>query len=562
MNPEQFNIAQLLTETAEKYTDRDALFMPTKRLSNGCFEYTVLTFRQLENLTNAYAREFKASGIGMGTRTLMMLRPGLEFTAAVFAIYKTGGVPVLIDPGMGFKNLLGCIGQTDVQAMIAISPAHWVSLLCQNTFSNTDIFFSLGKFPPFGTRKLEKIVSIAEIKSGAKFNFVPAPTKLDDNAAIVFTTGSTGPPKGVVYTHRTFKSQIEIIRDVYGAGPEHIDMSAFPLFALFAVALGMPSVIPKMDFTRPARVNPNNIIKPVLDKQISFSFGSPALWKTVAKYCIDNEIKLPSLRRVLIAGAPVPAALHQQLKQIIAGDGKTMVPYGATEALPVTNFTGTEVLNETAALTAQGKGYCVGYPNPGITIAVIKQSDAPHSIWHAGLELPPDNIGEIVVKGDVVKKEYYKQQRQNAISSIPDTDGKSWHRMGDLGYFDRKGRLWFCGRKNHAVVTPERVLYSVCVEAIFNQHPKVNRSALVSIDNTPVIYIEPKIHCWPKNEQQKNDFIEELRVLGKTTDFTNDISLFLFHRSFPVDIRHNAKIFREKLAALAKKTAKVNTGSG
>ena len=180
----------------------------------------------------------------------------------------------------------------------------------------------------------------------------------------------------MVYTHRTFKAQVELIREVYGAGPDHIDMSAFPLFALFAVILGMPSVIPKMDFTRPAKVNPENIIRPILDKNISFSFGSPALWRTVSAYCIARNIKLPSLKKVLMAGAPVTAGLHRAVKQIMAADGEIMVPYGATEALPIASFTGTEMLAETAALTAQGKGYCVGYPNPGIKIRVITPSDS------------------------------------------------------------------------------------------------------------------------------------------------------------------------------------------
>lgn len=553
MDSEYFNIAQLLTETARQYPDKEALFSPVGKLRNGNFKYSTLTFSQLENLTNAYAQSFNAAGIVKGIRTLMFLRPGLEFAAAVFAVYKTGGIPVLIDPGMGFKNLLGCIRQTESEAMIAISPVHWIRLACPNSFNHTEIFFSLGKFPPPGVKKLEKIVKIEEIQKSRQFDFTPASTTLDDNAAIVFTTGSTGPPKGVVYTHRTFQTQINLIRDVYGAGPEHIDLSAFPLFALFAVILGMPSIIPKMDFTRPAKVNPENIIKPILDKKISFSFGSPALWKTVSSYCIKNNIRLTSLKRVLMAGAPVPASLHRQVKKIIADDGETMVPYGATEAMPITNMTGNEVLNETEALTLQGKGHCVGYPNPGIKIAVIKSSDAPISKWRNELVLANEDIGEIVVKGNVVKKEYFKQQRHNAVSTIPDEDGKSWHRLGDLGYFDTKGRLWFCGRKNHAVITTDITYYSVCVEAIFNQHPQVNRSALVGIDNVPIIYIEPLNGHWPHTQQQKDQFINELREVGKRQPFTANIDTFLFHRSFPVDIRHNAKIFREKLASMAGK---------
>ena len=553
MEKQLFNISRLLTDAAGKYEDREALFAPCGRNPDGSFQYSVLTFRQLENLTNAYALAFSRRGIVKGTRVLMLLKPGLEFAAAVFAVYKTGAVPILIDPGMGVKNLLGCIRQTLPEAVIAISPAHWLRLLFRKSFPKAGIFFSLGKFSPPGVERLESIVSLDEIHQSREFSFAPADTTLDDTAAIVFTTGSTGPPKGVVYTHRTFQAQVELIRKVYGAGPDYIDMSAFPLFALFAVILGMPSVIPKMDFTRPARVNPENIIRPILDKQIGFSFGSPALWRTVSQYCIDNNIQLPSLKKVLMAGAPVPAELHRAVKQIIAADGEVMVPYGATEALPVASFTGSEMLAETAGLTAQGKGYCVGYPNPGIDIRIIIPADDEIPAWDEQRILPINEIGEIVVRGPVVKQEYFNSPRHNRMSAIAADSGSCWHRMGDMGYFDEKGRLWFCGRKNHRVVTPERIYYSVCSEAIFNQHPDVSRTALVGVDGQPVLFVEPRIGKWPENLAARAKFISELKELGALHSFTSGIQTFFFHRSFPVDIRHNAKIFREKLAILAAK---------
>ena len=554
MKDQLFNISRLLTEAAAKYENREALFAPCGRNPDGSFQYSVLTFRQLENLTNAYALAFNRGGITKGTRVLMLLKPGLEFAAAVFAVYKTGAVPILIDPGMGVKNLLGCIRQTLPEAVIAISPAHWLRLLFRKSFTKAKIFFSLGKFAPPGVERLESIVSLDEIRQSGQFSFAPADTTLDDTAAIVFTTGSTGPPKGVVYTHRTFQAQVELIRKVYGAGPDYIDMSAFPLFALFAVILGMPSVIPKMDFTRPARVNPENIIRPVLDKQIGFSFGSPALWRTVSKYCIDNNIRLPSLKKVLMAGAPVTAELHQAVKQIIADDGEVMVPYGATEALPVASFTGSEMLTQTAELTAQGKGYCVGYPNPGIDIRIIRPADDEIPVWDEQRVLPPNEIGEIVVHGPVVKKEYFNSPRHNRLSAIAAADGSNWHRMGDMGYFDEKGRLWFCGRKNHRVITSDRTYYSVCSEAIFNQHPDVNRTALVGVDGQPALFVEPHPGKWPETKEARDKFIGELKELGRNQPFTSGIQTFLFHRSFPVDIRHNAKIFREKLAVLAART--------
>lgn len=553
------NIADLLPEVAGQFENREAVYEPYGKKPDGTFKYRTLTFRQLENLTNAYAVKFRKCGLTKGTKVLMMVRPGLELTAAVFAVFKTGAIPVIIDPGMGLKKMLSCIEQIAPEAFIGISAAHWISLFSPKNFASIKTRFSLGPCPPPlpSLKRLEKISTPEKIKQSDNIEFDIADTEPDDTAAILFTTGSTGPAKGVIYNHRVYLSQVETIREVYGGGPDFVDMSAFPLFALFAIVMGMPTVIPKMDFTRPAEVDPEIIIKTVQANNVSFSFGSPALWRRVASYCLDNNIKLPSLKKVLMAGAPVPADLHKMIKQVIAEDGETLVPYGATEAMPIANFTGTEMLAETAELTREGKGYCVGYPNPGMIIKIIEYSNEIIPVWKDDIELPTGKIGEIVIKGDVVTPEYFNQPDATAMSKTHGLDMRLWHRMGDMGYFDEKGRLFFCGRKSHRIVTSEEIYYPVCSEAIFNQHPAVHRSALVGIERSgktiPVLFIEPKPDKWPAGKAEKEKLIAELKELGKNYSFTAKINDFMFKRKFPVDIRHNAKIFREQLAVIADK---------
>lgn len=540
------NIAALLTTVAKQFGERDALFV-----SNG----DSLTFVELESLINAYAKYLTDNGLGKGMKTLMMVRPGLEMTAAVFAVFKIGAVPVLIDPGMGIGKMLSCIEMISPEAFIAVSQAHWLSLACSKYFSSIKIRFSFGTMPPWcpSLKRLDKFITPRKIKQGDAVDFPVAITDPDDMAAILFTTGSTGPPKGVIYTHRVYLAQLDIIRQVYGGGPDMIDMSAFPLFAMFAIVMGMPSVIPAMDFTRPADVDPEVIIKTINQHKVSFSFGSPALWRTVASYCLANDIKLPTLKKVLMAGAPVAADLHQMIQKIIAADGETLVPYGATEALPIASFTGTEMLAETATRTAAGEGYCVGYPNPGLTIKVIECSDDVIPVWDDKRELPTGAIGEIVIKGDVVTPGYFNLPDATIMTKIKSLDNRLWHRMGDVGYFDQAGRLFFCGRKNHRVITASRIYYSVCCEAIFNRHAKVYRTALVGCKAngtiSPVLFVEPLPGCWPDNRPAREQFIAELKAIGADYEFTMDIETFKFMRKFPVDIRHNAKIFREQLAA-------------
>ena len=549
------NIAEYLTESAQLYPQRKAIYHHSGHDRLGRVTYSSVTFPQLENLTNAYASEFKCHGIVKGTKTLMMLRPSIDFIAAVFAVFKVGAIPILIDPGMGRKNMLKCIKSTSPEALIAESEVHWIKYLFPATFKTVKISFSHGKRSPRGIAKLENIAKTLINKPDLIFSFDTEPTKLDDTAAILFTTGSTGPPKGVVVTHQIFITQTEIIRETYGAGPDHVDMPAFPLFALFAAALGMTCVLPDMDPTKPAQADPKKIIEAITNHGVSFSFGSPAFWRTVATYCVNNNIVLPSLRRVLMAGAPVSDELHTLVKKIMSKDGETMVPYGCTESLPIANFNGTEMLAETAKLTRQGKGFCVGYPINGMNIRIIKADDKVIESWNDSLELSTGMIGEITIKGDVVTPEYYGKPEATALAKIKDADGKLIHRMGDMGYFDEKGRLWFCGRKAHRVITPNRVYYTVCCEAIFNNHDKVFRTALVGIgkDNLrePVLIVEP--FNMPETEEQKKIIIDELLELGSKHDITKDITDILFYKPFPVDIRHNAKIFREKLTVWAEK---------
>jgi len=208
----------------------------------------------------------------------------------------------------------------------------------------------------------------------------PLDMSREDEAAIIFTTGSTGPPKGVLYRHRNFLQQCEQIRDYFQIAPGSTDVSGFPLFALFNTAMGTTTVFPEMDPTRPAEVYPPNIIDAVNQFSADQSFGSPALWNTVSNYCQANSVKLPSIKRILSAGAPVPASVLERIKQVIASDGDAFTPYGATEALPVACNSATVVLQETSERTNNGAGTCVGNRFSGIQWRVSKVQLLPISM--------------------------------------------------------------------------------------------------------------------------------------------------------------------------------------
>ncbi|PIE59626.1 MAG: peptide synthase [Desulfobulbus propionicus] len=504
-----------------------------------------LTFAELATLADNYARVLHARGVRKGQRVMLMVPPSADFMSLTFALFRLGAVIILIDPGMGYKNLLRCIASVQPDTLIGVPRAIVFSCVFRKTFVTLKRRLQLGglQFFPW----MQPVINPDNLKSDASF-FPAYQAKEHDLAAIVFTTGSTGPPKGVQYTHGIFHTQLKYIRDYFGIGPGDVDQPGFPLFGLFSTALGATAVIPDMDPTRPAEVKPQRFVDSIQAFQVTYSFGSPAIWNVVSRYCLENNIQL-SVKKVLMAGAPVPGDLIERMHQILPEDGKVFTPYGATESLPIACIEGREITEKTWPQTRTGKGTCVGRPLPGISIRIIEPVDTPIPTWDTAKELKDMEIGEIVVKGPVVTREYDHCDAENRMSKI--ADGKSfWHRIGDMGYLDLKGRLWFCGRKAHRVLAAHKILYTIPCEAIFNEHPKVFRSALVGVgepgEQVPVLIVEPT-----EKIADQTALFSELRSLGRANPLTTEIDIFLVHYHFPVDIRHNAKIFREQLALWA-----------
>ena len=315
----------------------------------------------------------------------------------------------------------------------------------------------------------------------------------------------------------------------------------------------MTAVIPEMDFTRPGSVNPRKIISAITTHGVTTMFGSPALINRVGRYGADHGVKLPTLKRVISAGAPVSATVLERFTRLLPPEAEIFTPYGATEALPVCSIGSREILRETRAITDAGGGVCIGRPVPGIRLEVIEISDETIPFWNDSLRVPPGKIGEIVVQGAQVTRGYYNRTEANRLSKIADPAGGFLHRMGDLGGFDEKGRLWFCGRKSHRVETPEGPLFTIPVEGVFNTHPAVFRTALVGVGKTgsqrPVLCVELEKGIKVDQEQLRKELLE----IAVAHIHTLGISTILFHPAFPVDIRHNAKIFREKLAKWAQR---------
>jgi acyl-CoA synthetase (AMP-forming)/AMP-acid ligase II len=499
-----------------------------------------ISFRELEAEISLLAAGFARAGIKPGLRAALMVPPSIEFVTLTFALFRAGAVIVLIDPGIGPANMRACLEESKPEAFIGVPKAHAARLLLRWARKSLRIFITAGNNWLWGG------LTLGEIRRLGAEAAAPAPESAGDTAAILFTSGSTGAPKGAVYTHSMFAAQAGMLKEYFRIEPGFNSVPTFPLFALFDVALGLTIVIPEIDFTRPAAVDPESLSALINEHKAALLFGSPALLDTLSRYGEKRGTVLPSLKRVISCGAPVSPAVIARTKKMLSPGTEVFTPYGATEALPVSCVSGGEL----ASLQPGLPGICVGRTWKGMETFIIRISDGPIPAWSEDLLAGQGEIGEITVKGPVVSPEYFGSEESTALAKIRGKNGELYHRMGDAGWKDAEGRLWFCGRKSHRVTTASGTMFTIPCEAVFNAHKDVRRTALVGVGQkgaqTPVLCVELE-----KGTAERPSLRGELLALGAAQESTKNIKTILFHPGFPVDIRHNAKISREKLAAWA-----------
>ena len=540
------NIAAALPRLAAESPDRIAMRCPGGRGPDGMARYEVtLTYGELDARSDAIAAGLAAHGVVRGTRTVVMVRPSPAFFLLMFALFKAGAVPVLVDPGIDKRALRQCLDEARPEAFVGIPLAHLARRLL-GWARSASVRVTTGARAWLADTTLAD-VEAAGVGAGPQL----ADTAPEDVAAILFTSGSTGVPKGVVYRHRHFVAQAAMLGEAFGIAPGGVNLPTFPPFALFDPALGLTSVIPDMDPTRPARADPRRLHDAIARFGVDQLFGSPALMAVLARH----GAPLPTVRRVMSAGAPVPAEVVASLRALLPEDAEFWTPYGATECLPVAVIEGAELVS-LRERTEAGAGTCVGRPVPPNEVRIIAIDDGAIADWSKARVVPRGQVGEITVAGPTATDSYFNRDEATQLAKIRErlSDGSERivHRMGDLGWLDADGRLWFCGRKSQRVETTAGPLYTEQVEPVFDTHPEVRRTALVGLGargtQVPVLCVEVasgvRASDWPRIE-------DELRALGAGHPHTAGIATFLRHPRFPVDIRHNAKINRETLARWA-----------
>jgi acyl-CoA synthetase (AMP-forming)/AMP-acid ligase II len=538
------NVAEHFSSSVRERRAHAAVLEPSGRRS-----FRATTFGELEQRCDALGHGLLARGIRPGDRIALFVRPGRDLIAVTYALWKIGAVPILIDPGMGRANVAGCLARTKPRVLIGVLLSHVLRALEKKSLRSIEIALLVG---PAWTG-IETLASVARPSLGALRACARAPS---DTAAILFTSGSTGPPKGVVYSHAHFGAQLASLRALYGFTPGERDLACFPLFALFDAALGTTAVIPRLDPLHPAACDPADIAQAILAHGCTFGFGSPAIWRRVAPWAIARGVTFPTLTRALIAGAPVSPALVADLSTRLSDRGDVHTPYGATECLPVSSISGREIADGVRELVEGGHGSCVGRPAPGIEVAIVPIA---RGALNAVEPLPVGIIGEICVRGPVVTRSYADDEDATRRAKIVDGEAL-WHRLGDAGYFDKDGRLWTVGRVAHGVETRSGTQWPVPLENVCDLHPQVRRTALVGDGERATLVVEP--HGGERRSAaERSTLLAEMRALvaakekpGAPAPLTVPERLIECGR-FPVDVRHNAKIRREDLSELARERA-------
>lgn len=547
--PEPSNIAGFLSAVAAIRPHDPAIIVPTRRDSSSKGPCARLSFEQLDKNSDDVARGLLASGLQRGDRCALMVTPGLDFFTLIFGLFKAGIVPVLIDPGIGLKPLKECLDKIEPRGFIGSTKAHVARVVAG--WARTSIQVNI----TVGTRLFWRGLTLKQVRLLGKSDtaFETVVPGQDEIATILFTSGSTGLPKGVIYTHRIFIEQVNMIRDMFEIKAGEIDLPTFPPFSLFDPALGMTAVIPDMDARFPARVDPNMVYAAISEYAVTNMFASPALLNTVSRDAAARNKKAPTLRRVISAGAPALPDTLQRMRSWLNEGVEVFTPYGATECMPICVVGSNEVL-ATRELTDAGMGLCVGKPFDRVDIKIIAVSDQAFQKLSDAVLLDATQIGEIAVHGPTVTPGYFRNDQATRLAKMLDDNGRLYHRMGDVGYLDEDERLWFCGRKTDIVDTVDQRLYTEPCEGIFNAHKHVFRAALVGIGHRgaarPVVCIELEQRVarpdWSQIEK-------ELLEMGAAQEQSSGIKDFIVHPAFPVDIRHNAKINRALLREWAAK---------
>lgn len=497
-----------------------------------------ITYAEFAELVESTAAGLAGGGVEVGDRVALMVPPGVDLTVSLYACWRAGAVIVLIDSGLGPSGMHAAIKAADPTHLIGIPKA----LAAARTLRWPGRRIAVEPLSPARQRVLGVATDLPAMQ--ARPGVLPDPPTPADLAAVVFTSGSTGPSKGVTYTHGQLEAQRDALADLYGITTDDRLVAAFAPFALFGPALGVSSIVPDMDVTAPGTLSAAALGDAVREVDATMVFASPAALANVVRTADgltqrDREA-FEQVRVLLSAGAPVRASLLRSAADLFP-NATAHTPYGMTECLPVASISLTQI-----EAGSGGDGVCVGRPLNGVDVRIRPLDGLGQAT--GGLTQQHDVLGEVVVRADHARSGYDRLWHTEFAASQP----PGWHSTGDLGHLDEQGRLWIGGRLSDVIATADGPVAPVRIEHAIETIDGVDTVAVVGVGppgaQQIVAVVQPA-------ESPGSPRLADLRLIDAVRDVTEGcltpfraVCAVFEVPELPVDRRHNSKIDRARVA--------------